>query len=599
MSADNQVESLSTDETNDLRIKLGLKPLYNDPKPKDDSTTGNSPPDNTIKYSADTEVTYVAPVLESKKAIEIERQLNERLNHRARAELIKGPSIAQSLNDDPLDPLIWAQKQRIKQKAASKQRHVTYSDDEFSPIKQSHQLNPSESTNDPSMDIDGNDGQIKVVHDYKHLDTNSILTLCDTGILEAQEEGMEDIDYLQSTDLADKERMERNISGKKGKPLSYEDYVANAMDDTGKKNILEKYDEVIHENERSSFKNFFKGFFMKKPNTATEVNINDTNIVIGNESTCKNSAARITTNSAHVDDIESLAADDSGYNSAPESKRNKFIKKAIPKISKRAKVPDWDELFTDTSAPPAPGYAVPSAPDPPSPIPIIRPRRAVDHDMPSDDMDNMLYQQLTKHRRVTNRSVPTHVSNSVKLENIKQDQFEVKYEISQVDEFCKSVESTTLSKNIKNDNKYSYNTNQTTSTSDTVSHSPTVVTKDAANPLEELPLDCGIANTLKYLKTKGQLEPVHSEQNEIKLNYINKYGKTMTPKEAFKELCYSFHGKLPGKNKQEKRLRKIEMELRLLQNPTDSLPTMRALAQNQKADKCAHIVLDGGSNLLK
>ncbi|CAN6893299.1 unnamed protein product, partial [Brassica oleracea] len=35
-------------------------------------------------------------------------------------------------------------------------------------------------------------------------------------------------------------------------------------------------------------------------------------------------------------------------------------------------------------------------------------------------------------------------------------------------------------------------------------------------------------------------------------------GRILTEKEAFKKLCHGFHGKKPGKRKQEKRMRKHE-----------------------------------------
>lgn len=47
----------------------------------------------------------------------------------------------------------------------------------------------------------------------------------------------------------------------------------------------------------------------------------------------------------------------------------------------------------------------------------------------------------------------------------------------------------------------------------------------------------------------------------VKLEYIDDNNQKLTPKEAFRYLSHKFHGKGPGKNKIEKRLKKIEQEV--------------------------------------
>jgi U4/U6.U5 tri-snRNP-associated protein 1 len=46
----------------------------------------------------------------------------------------------------------------------------------------------------------------------------------------------------------------------------------------------------------------------------------------------------------------------------------------------------------------------------------------------------------------------------------------------------------------------------------------------------------------------------------VKLKYTDEYGRDMNQKEAFKHLSHMFHGKGSGKQKTEKRLKKIEDE---------------------------------------
>jgi U4/U6.U5 tri-snRNP-associated protein 1 len=45
---------------------------------------------------------------------------------------------------------------------------------------------------------------------------------------------------------------------------------------------------------------------------------------------------------------------------------------------------------------------------------------------------------------------------------------------------------------------------------------------------------------------------------DVKLDYVDDAGRTMTPKEAFRMLSHRFHGKGSGKKKTEKRMKKIE-----------------------------------------
>ena len=47
---------------------------------------------------------------------------------------------------------------------------------------------------------------------------------------------------------------------------------------------------------------------------------------------------------------------------------------------------------------------------------------------------------------------------------------------------------------------------------------------------------------------------------DVKLRYNDEYGREMNQKEAFKHLSHMFHGKGSGKQKTEKRLKKIEDE---------------------------------------
>lgn len=47
---------------------------------------------------------------------------------------------------------------------------------------------------------------------------------------------------------------------------------------------------------------------------------------------------------------------------------------------------------------------------------------------------------------------------------------------------------------------------------------------------------------------------------DVKLEYIDDNGRLLNPKEAFRYLSHKFHGKGSGKNKTEKRMKKLQEE---------------------------------------
>ncbi|GAB0096818.1 U4/U6.U5 tri-snRNP-associated protein 1 [Sergentomyia squamirostris] len=81
----------------------------------------------------------------------------------------------------------------------------------------------------------------------------------------------------------------------------------------------------------------------------------------------------------------------------------------------------------------------------------------------------------------------------------------------------------------------------------------------------------------------------------VKLEYIDDSGRILNAKEAFRYLSHKFHGKGPGKNKIEKRLKKSEQEgLMMKMSSTDTpLGTLNMLQQKQKETNSPYIVLSG------
>jgi U4/U6.U5 tri-snRNP-associated protein 1 len=82
-------------------------------------------------------------------------------------------------------------------------------------------------------------------------------------------------------------------------------------------------------------------------------------------------------------------------------------------------------------------------------------------------------------------------------------------------------------------------------------------------------------------------------KREIKLEYRDKHGRLLTRKEAYRELCYKFHGHGSGKRKEEKKLQQIaheQAEARLVKESA----TMGALQATQKATGKAYVIHKAG-----
>ena len=78
----------------------------------------------------------------------------------------------------------------------------------------------------------------------------------------------------------------------------------------------------------------------------------------------------------------------------------------------------------------------------------------------------------------------------------------------------------------------------------------------------------GRANDMKDRFDKAHVLEAHAVNDEsvdgykfgFKLDKFDEFGRKLTPKEAFRELCHRFHGIEPGKMKREKRLRQFQEE---------------------------------------
>lgn len=85
----------------------------------------------------------------------------------------------------------------------------------------------------------------------------------------------------------------------------------------------------------------------------------------------------------------------------------------------------------------------------------------------------------------------------------------------------------------------------------------------------------------------------------VKLEYIDDDGHVLSAKEAFRYLSHKFHGKGPGKNKVEKRMKKAEQEVLMKRMSSTDTPlgTLNLLQAKQKETQSPYIVLSGSKQM--
>ncbi|CAK4702892.1 unnamed protein product, partial [Aphanomyces euteiches] len=137
--------------------------------------------------------------------------------------------------------------------------------------------------------------------------------------------------------------------------------------------------------------------------------------------------------------------------------------------------------------------------------------------------------------------------------------------------------------------------------------------EEAGWGVEEPLVQSGMAATLALLRNRGDLKDhiqvrqagrandyrekdVEDEltiKDGVKLDYRDEFGRLLTKKEAFRRISYRFHGHTPGKKKQEKRLKQLKEELAQQKNLGSVEQRMQTLEKRQKVAKQAHVVLSG------
>ncbi|TIC02590.1 hypothetical protein E3Q16_03436 [Wallemia mellicola] len=220
-------ESLSLEETNAMRIKIGLKPIQADGPPAEDK-----------EKSA--ESNYATLKADEQKQRDDESQREKIAKARNKLELnkrLKGKTLADDTGED--DAKKWAKRIKRKQKEAADRI-----------AKQQAELDTNYQQDYNESHLSG----LKVAHDIEDFAEGKehVLTLKDTGVLDDGD------DELQNLDLAEDERGKERAELRKGvKAHQYtglDDDEFTTDGDAKKPSLLSKYDDDLNGSSESGFR---------------------------------------------------------------------------------------------------------------------------------------------------------------------------------------------------------------------------------------------------------------------------------------------------------------------------------------------------------
>ena len=256
-------DAISIEETNKVRIALGLKPL---PVPgagptfKEDSSSDSDSDDQTSTLEK-----RQGAAGDNWKRLEDEREAKRKRIERSEAikkaceaaqkiTRLKGKGLGEADEDAELDTRTWLVQQKKRQEKLNKERERAR--------RVEQELRDREERGYSSRDLAG----VKVAHaakDFEEEGGEQVLTLKDATIEENEEEG----DELENLQLVEKEKLNEKLNLKKKKPV----YNPNDEGEDGPKVLLQQYDEVIDGKKRKRFMLDGEGF-MAQEQTASQKN---------------------------------------------------------------------------------------------------------------------------------------------------------------------------------------------------------------------------------------------------------------------------------------------------------------------------------------
>ena len=237
---------MSIEETNRIRVALGMKPLpvpgagpsFKEGESSDSDSDSEEEQGSTLESrqaEAHDNWKKLQTEAESKKKREVKKEAIKRAADEAkRLSKLEGKGLGEADEETEQDTKTWLLGQKKRQKKLEKQREKAR--------KLEEELLAREQAEYTSKDLAG----VRVAHELGDFEDEGehVLVLKDTTIDENEEEG----DELENLDLRDKERLNERLELKKKKPV----YNPNDLED-GEKGMLQHYDETIDGKKRKRF----------------------------------------------------------------------------------------------------------------------------------------------------------------------------------------------------------------------------------------------------------------------------------------------------------------------------------------------------------
>jgi U4/U6.U5 tri-snRNP-associated protein 1 len=564
-SKEGNVISQTIEEANELRARLGL-PLLRE---SNDSEV-NARENNRAR-------------IEEEEKKRKRKELADQIEHSRGNKRPKGKGLAEGKDEDLA---VWLARQKKKTEALPSKRK------------------PDNERKQETYSAENLVG-MKVAHDFDELGSETVLILKDRSITD-KDDGE---DELVNQGLLDAEHGRKNIQTRKG-AKAYNAYEAFERDQMGlEKKMLTQYDEIDGP----------VGFTIQSGGKVDPAELEAKKQSVGLD--LKGTVSLEYEKNKEIADFytqdEVLA----------------FRRKPKKKSSKKKKmVIDWDDVEEDTGVVeeerPKFGFS----------------NKQVGIDNVNFVDDDELHQTLAKLRNKNNRKV---LSNPEALAQRIQDQQDSEPEmdldgglvISEISEFVQNIQTQqeddlpldepSKSPIHEEPNEAVKEIEMDTGENMENTTEGALPTKSDVSFLEEEPLvSQGLAATLKLLSRKGDLESGTQEQRtrehiinerlkwsklqsqadriernklsekklaelaakkfenyrpDIDLTYRDEMGRELTAKQAYRELSHKFHGKLPGKAKKEKQLRKIAEEMRMKRMDTSDTPLKSVEAFSEKS----------------
>ncbi|KAH6913094.1 SART-1 family-domain-containing protein [Coprinopsis sp. MPI-PUGE-AT-0042] len=644
-------QSISLEETNKIRISLGLKPLTDDKAPGEDKE--KTAEDNYAKRRE-----QEAKDRETKK---IQDRIAKVRNRRELNASLKGATLGDVDGDD--DTMKWIKRSKKKEKELAQKRLK-----EFEDVEKAAEGEYSE------RDLAG----LKVSHDLDDLGEgeDTILTLKDSRILDNEE------DELQNVEMAEEERRKKNqdLRIKKRDYTGYDDdEFTEGAQGLMKRSILAKYDEEIEGSKSTEFRLGSSSNVSKKTKQNEEMQAQ---------------AAAVNKSLLSIDYAKNLETQDYLQEGDVGFKKPK-TKKKRPSRRAPTELDDGDGMDVDAK-----------------PVPIQRDLDA--NFVDDDDLQAALARSRKAKLRKTHKLTPEELAQKIAEQRL-QDAEDVKEEeadtgaglvFDETSEFVQAVGINPVVKPKQEPKEPRLSEQEDVKPSRPQALAPGDVPMDeveagevrvkeedeedismamlddiesafkqdddtevkqeeeefAVGTSNEQNFSSGMAATLSILRQQGILKPPTDDQRErerlqkqrdlwlaqqryniakrelekyqskgagrdqaqreydnrlremqerrqnidefnsgykpdVNIAYHDEHGRQLTVKEAWKALSHKFHGKGSGKMKTEKRLKKIEEERKKLAMASGDTPLSMNKAFQQRQEKLgqAHFVLSVGN----